>query len=826
MSKLVKSVVWSTAIIGAGYLLLEYTVPTNEQVRNKMSPEVARHADSSRNETMDQNRRIMETIRANAQSDRPIWPAGEAPMPATTYKVKMAALREKAKVQSMPSALASMWLKTAEKLFSEGDAMLARRCYEDAYVYYMRAVSVVLEVAPKATGFRKNDRFFQALRDKAQRVVGELEFITQELRRKYPETLPTLSPPSSGEPASSGGSATLLNTDGAVRPRTSSLSTTSRPNHTTPFGTTISAGGLPSPPVSSPQTTAFPSRAIPLPLQPHTNGIVRSGGELLAQSLTKAGMNAGSNAQSMTSSIPAVSTSAHAYNTYNSSVGQPLPGSVIDQPHALRIVPSVRSQSLNNYTSGFLPADRVNSFSDPYAKLRTYSAQRPVPTAPSSDTLAGVIATRSSSLGEAPMLHKKPPELVRTSLGTVAARSLQDGPISGPPRLPARQGQGLPPPLPPRAGYQIRSPLLESRYHPSESSYSDMGMSSVHGICGLKNLGNTCFMNSILQCLNGTTPLVRYFYSGAFRKHVNKDNPLGTQGKLADAYAQLVRTMSSAQAEYVAPVQFRDAIAAFRPEFGNNCQQDSHEFLAFLLDGLHEDLKARPDPNVPGDNDDLDEAEPSYAAVEAWDRYCRKNWSVFVNLFQGQLRSTLRCTACGKTSTTYNTFMYLSLPITTQRNVPLVQCLNEFLKEEVLDGDDAWHCPRCKQPRRSTKSFAITHLPDILVIHLKRFSYAGPFRNKLDTFVDCPVESLDLNNYLVPLQQQQHQAGGYSYDLYAVANHFGGLDGGHYTAAVKHNVLKRWHYFNDSRVSVLGESQKVVSEAAYNLFYVRRGVQQ
>ncbi|KAI9139318.1 hypothetical protein BKA69DRAFT_1109968 [Paraphysoderma sedebokerense] len=293
-------------------------------------------------------------------------------------------------------------------------------------------------------------------------------------------------------------------------------------------------------------------------------------------------------------------------------------------------------------------------------------------------------------------------------------------------------------------------------------------------------MGNTCYFNSIVQCLNGTLPLSRYFLS-SFKKHINRENPLGTKGALAVAFAELIRTLwSSSQDTFVVPIKFRDAIGTLHTQFSTSDQQDSQEFLAFLLDGLHEDLKlppasSTPPPEIP--DEEFEKLPAHIAAEEAWKRYMFKNSSFVVQLFMGQLRSRLSCLTCGKTSTSYNPFMYLSIPVIKGNRVDLGDCLDEFLREEILEGSDAWHCSNCRTTRRSTKSLTLSKLPDILLIHLKRFSFQGPFRNKLDTLVDFPVKGLDLNLYL----GYPEKTGPWIYDLYAVSNHFGGLDGGHCT---------------------------------------------
>ncbi|KAL8682568.1 MAG: hypothetical protein Q9186_001421 [Xanthomendoza sp. 1 TL-2023] len=153
-----------------------------------------------------------------------------------------------------------------------------------------------------------------------------------------------------------------------------------------------------------------------------------------------------------------------------------------------------------------------------------------------------------------------------------------------------------------------------------------------------------------------------------------------------------------------------------------------------------------------------------------------------------------------------------------KNGVTLNDCLDEFGKAEILSENDAWYCPRCKEHRRASKTFELWTAPDILVIHLKRFSSQGRLRDKLDVTVDFPVEGLDLT------QRVASQEDGKSpiYDLFAVDNHYGGLGGGHYTAYAQNFYDKGWYDYNDSAVSRCRNPQNVVSCAAYLLFYRRR----
>src|SRR5690242_6194497 len=99
--------------------------------------------------------------------------------------------------------------------------------------------------------------------------------------------------------------------------------------------------------------------------------------------------------------------------------------------------------------------------------------------------------------------------------------------------------------------------------------------------------------------------------------------------------------------------------------------------------------------------------------------------------------------------------MYLSLPIPSngsRSGIFLDDCIKKFLEEEILDGEDAWHCPKCQTKRRSRKTLTIAKLPTILLVHLKRFYFQGPFKNKIETYVDYPVNNMDLTAYMPPHQ--------------------------------------------------------------------------
>ncbi|KAH7513638.1 hypothetical protein FEM48_Zijuj11G0002100 [Ziziphus jujuba var. spinosa] len=596
------------------------------------------------------------------------------------------------------------------------------------------------------------------------------------------------------------------------------------------------------------------------------------------------------------------------------------------------------------------------------------------------------------------------------------------------------------------------------------------------GLAGLQNLGNTCFMNSAIQCLVHTPPLVEYFLQD-YSDEINTDNPLGMHGELALAFGELLRKLWSSGRTAIAPRAFKGKLARFAPQFIGYNQHDSQELLAFLLDGLHEDLnRVKLKPYI--ETKDSDDRPDEEVADECWRNHKARNDSLIVDVCQGQYKSTLVCPSCGKISITFDPFMYLSLPLpstvtrpmtvtvfygdggglpmpytvtllkqgccedliealsaacclksdeifllaevyehrifrylenlseplssikeddrivayrlpktaarktrlevvhqphekcvsdcikssqakymgtplvtylgedpvsgadinmavsrllsplkrthpssvklhggkengfveeaiqeqsnghnlrslsmentepvetssrelsfqlfltdvngsnrkpiekdscinsrqvvkvllewtdkeiglydisylkdlpevqktgftakkTRQEAISLFKCLEAFLTKEPLGPDDMWYCPRCKEHRQATKKLDLWMLPDILVFHLKRFSYSRYSKNKLDTFVNFPIHDLDLSKYVISKDGKPHV-----YELYAISNHYGGLGGGHYTAYAKLIDENRWYHFDDSHVSPVGESE-IKTSAAYVLFYQR-----
>ncbi|XP_049620770.1 ubiquitin carboxyl-terminal hydrolase 8-like [Suncus etruscus] len=333
---------------------------------------------------------------------------------------------------------------------------------------------------------------------------------------------------------------------------------------------------------------------------------------------------------------------------------------------------------------------------------------------------------------------------------------------------------------------------------------------------GLRNLGNTCYMNSVLQCLCNAPCFSDYFNQNYYLDDINRSNPLGHKGKVAEEFGLIIKALWSGQYRHISPKDFKITIGKINDQFAGSSQQDSQELLLFLMNSLHEDLnKADNQKRYKEENNDhLDDLK---AAEHAWQKHKQLNESIIVTLFQGQFKSTIQCLTCYKRSRTFETFMHLSLPLASTSKCTLQDCFRLFSKEEKLTDNNSFYCSHCRAQQDSLKSIKICKLPPVLLIHLKRFSYKGRQKNKLQANVDFPLENLDLSQYVIDSNNNLKK-----YNLFSVSNHYGGLNRGHYTAFCKNAAKQCWFKFDDHEVSYIPTSS-VKSSAAYILFYTSVG---
>lgn len=183
------------------------------------------------------------------------------------------------------------------------------------------------------------------------------------------------------------------------------------------------------------------------------------------------------------------------------------------------------------------------------------------------------------------------------------------------------------------------------------------------GVVGFSNLGNTCFFNSGTQCLMHTVPFISQFIlNDDWENDLNYTNKIGMRGELAKAFAALAKKVWSGEYERISPSKLKHVIGRFRDAFSGYEQQDSHELIYAMLDGIHEDLNRIVDKPIT-DSVEGDGTNDSQTAIESWKRYKMRNDSIVVDIFDGLVRSRLICPDCNSTTIVFDPYRSITMPI-------------------------------------------------------------------------------------------------------------------------------------------------------------------
>jgi len=334
-------------------------------------------------------------------------------------------------------------------------------------------------------------------------------------------------------------------------------------------------------------------------------------------------------------------------------------------------------------------------------------------------------------------------------------------------------------------------------------SYKDKGLT------GLANLGNTCFMNTTLQCLSHTYKFNDFLKTGNYKQKLKKK----PESLIIMEWDKL-RDMMWSENCIISPGGFLSSVqkvAKIKGKFlfTGYAQNDLPEFLSFIIDCFHTAIMREVNMKIKGkvltDKDKV--AKKCYSMMK---NMYKKEYSEILDIFYGIHVSCVKGEEDNTLSCNPEPFLMLDLPIPRKQNVSLNDCFDEYTKKEILDEDNQY--TNDEGHKVVAKQIEFWKFPTVLVVTLKRFTNS---MRKNQCLVDFPFDNLNLSKYVIG-----YDPNSFKYELYGICNHSGGVMGGHYYAYVK-NANNKWYTFNDASVSEISESQ-LKTPYAYCFFYRKK----
>eukprot|EP01083_Nonionella_stella_P071875 193354_1 len=308
---------------------------------------------------------------------------------------------------------------------------------------------------------------------------------------------------------------------------------------------------------------------------------------------------------------------------------------------------------------------------------------------------------------------------------------------------------------------------------------------------GLKNLGNSCFMNATLQCLTYTQVFQNYIYQNIHGRMCKSKVCF-----MCELHSLLPQIINNGGRVCV-PSRLFNSLQYLSASLVPGRQEDSHELWTALVKHLQ---SAVIKPHMAANG-----GKKLPIAIQ--------ETSVIYKIWGGYLRSQILCTVCNKGSNTYDSILDLSLEIRGCSNV--IGALRKFTVQEKLFGDNKYFCSFCNTKQNAIKQLSIFDAPNILILHLKRFE----FGTKIDKFVQFDT-SLDLTPFMSQAGKMKQKGVKITYSLYAVLIHAGKYSNcGHYYSYVR-TANNKWYLCNDSSVRS-STRQNVLKQNGYMFFYQR-----
>ena len=330
------------------------------------------------------------------------------------------------------------------------------------------------------------------------------------------------------------------------------------------------------------------------------------------------------------------------------------------------------------------------------------------------------------------------------------------------------------------------------------------------GLTGLADLGNTCFMNTGLQCLSHTYPFSNFLEKGDYKQKIKKQ----PESLILMEWDKL-REMVWSENCIISPGGFLTALQKVAKIKGKSlftgfAQNDLPEFLTFIIDCFHTSIMREVNMKIKGkiltEKDKV--AEQCFSMMK---NMYKKEYSEILDIFygihvscvKGENQETLGCNP--------EPFLMLDLPIPARKkNITLVDCFDYYTNTELLEETEQYVNDEGKKV--IAKQIQFWKFPEVLIITIKRFTNSV---RKNQCLVDFPLDNLDLSKYVVGYDKKSFQ-----YELYGICNHSGGVMGGHYFAYVK-NGNNKWYEFNDATVKEINNAS-LKTPRAYCFFYRKK----
>ena len=325
---------------------------------------------------------------------------------------------------------------------------------------------------------------------------------------------------------------------------------------------------------------------------------------------------------------------------------------------------------------------------------------------------------------------------------------------------------------------------------------------------GLRNIGNTCYMNVVIQCLANTELLFKLLTENIRTSPAVKSNSVSSE------LVFLLTVLKTGEYRSVTPLDFKEAVDNICPIFSESKQQDAQEFLVNLLDQIDRELEqTKREVERKEDSQRVETIETDKNESEKLNKMKSKQKSIMDEVFGGIWSTKVECPNCGKNSISVTPFRFLHLHLPEEGETTLAECLDSYREAELIDD---WKCgtPASENDRnkKSFKTYRIKGEPEVLIITLKRFGVGGLWNRKVETFVDIP-NILSLEKFRTCCNDQVC-----SYELYSLITHQGDQQSGHYVAQCQDSTNRGfWHYYDEQEIS--STSNHVRKEGAYILFY-------